>query len=316
MRIVRDGDGAAASPSVVAVGVFDGLHRGHQAVIAQLRELAARYDAPSCVVTFDPLPAIVLAPEAAPRVLATLDQRLEGLAALGVDQVRVVTFDDDLARESAREFVDRVLVRELEVRCVVVGEDFRFGHDREGSVALLREIGAGVPFDVVPAPLAGDGTRWSSTGVREALARGDLEDARRILGRPFALRGTVAHGDQRGTALGFPTANLSLQGFQQLPAEGVYAGAARVEGRWWAAAISVGTRPHFYDQGELLVEVYLVDFRGDLYATQLDVAFLARLRDQQVFASDEELTARIARDVSETLEIFEKFRPADVELLG
>lgn len=317
MRTVRDGDAAGPlSPSVAAVGVFDGLHRGHQAVIAQLRSLAERYGAPATVVTFDPLPAAILTPDAAPRLLATLDQRLEGLEALGVDQVRLLTFDDALARESATAFVERVLVGELGVRCVVVGEDFRFGHDRQGSVALLRECGERLGFDVAPAPLAGDGERWSSTSVRRALERGDLAGARAILGHAFTLRGSVVHGDQRGTELGFPTANLALGPYQQLPEDGVYAGAARVGERWLAAAVSVGTRPHFYDRGELLVEVYLLDFEGDLYAATLDVAFLARLREQRVFASDEELGERIERDVAETRAVFGKLSPLDLELLG
>lgn len=316
MRIVRDGDAAGPlTPSVAAVGVFDGLHRGHQALIAQLREIASRDGLPSTVVTFDPLPALVLAPAAAPRVLATLDQRLEGLAALGVDQTRVLTFDAALARESARDFVARVLVGELGVRCVVVGEDFRFGHDREGSVELLREVGARRGFDVAPAPLAGDGERWSSTAVRRALEDGDLGRARDVLGRPFTLRGRVVHGDQRGRALGFPTANLALDPVQQLPAEGVYAGVARVGEGWFPAAISVGTRPHYYDDGELLVEAYLVDFAGDLYATSLDVAFLSRLRGQSAFASEDDLRRQIDSDVSETLGISKNFSPDDVRLL-
>ena len=172
-------------------------------------------------------------------------------------------------------------------------------------MALLRECGERFGFDVAPAPLAGDGERWSSTSVRRALATGDLEAARAILGHAFTLRGAVVHGDQRGAALGFPTANLALGRYQQLPEDGVYAGAARVGERWWPAAVSVGTRPHFYDQGELLVEVYVLDFVGDLYAATLDVAFLARLRGQWVFASDGELVERIERDVAETRRIRE-----------
>jgi riboflavin kinase/FMN adenylyltransferase len=305
MNVVHDGEATSNEPSVVAIGVFDGLHLGHQAVIAQLLELAAQYDAAPTVVTFDPSPASVLAPDRAPRQLATIEQRLEGLDALGVEQVRVLTFSKELASESARDFIDRVLVHDLRARCVIVGEDFHFGHNREGTLALLRDVGAVSGFDVVAAPTHGDGTRWSSSAVRRALERGDLAEARRVLGRPYMLHGVVEHGDNRGEALGFPTANLSVAREQALPAEGVYAGATFVEGAWWPAAISVGTRPQFYQDGALLVEVHLVGFTGQLYGRALDVVFLAHLRDQTTFASVDELIAQIGHDVEKTQQIFD-----------
>ncbi len=317
MRVLRDGDmnDAPAGPSVVAMGVFDGLHRGHQAVIAQLVELAQSYQALATVVTFDPSPAMVLAPDKAPRLLVTLDQRLEGLAVLGVEQVRVLSFDEALAKVSAREFIDRVLVLELMARCVVVGEDFHFGHNREGTVELLREVGAERGFDVVAAPLAGDTERWSSTSVRHALERGDVEEANRVLGHAFMLRGSVVHGDARGEELGYPTANLAVSSVQALPREGVYAGAAYLDDGWWPAAISVGTRPQFYQSGELLVEVYVVGFSGNLYGFNLDVAFLAHLRDQRTFSSVRKLTAQIERDVTETQRLFGELSNHEDQLL-
>jgi len=316
MLILRDGDVTKLTePSVVAIGVFDGLHRGHQAVIAQLLELSTRLHAKAAVVTFDPSPAMVLNPTRAPRLIATIDQRLAGLAALGVEVVRVLTFDRLLAQLSARDFVDRVLVGELNVRDVVVGEDFHFGHNREGTVALLKEIGAEKGFDVVQAPLYGDGTRWSSTSVRRALDVGDLERATSVLGHPFTLRGVVGHGDDRGESLGYPTANLTVLPEQQLPMEGVYAGATNLNGTWWPSAISVGTRPQFYDEGELLVEVFVLGFDGDLYGLTIDVVFLSRLRAQSRFGSVEELTQQIGRDVAQTREIFEKVSNDDPELL-
>jgi riboflavin kinase / FMN adenylyltransferase len=305
MNVLHDGDAAPPETSVVAIGVFDGLHLGHQAVLAQLLELAKTYDAMATVVTFDPSPASVLAPDRAPRQLATIDQRLEGLAALGVERARVLTFSQEIARESARDFIDRVLVHDLSARCVIVGEDFHFGHNREGNLALLREVGQVSGFDVVAAPTHGDGERWSSTAVRRALERGDVAEARRVLGRPFVLRGVVEHGDNRGEALGFPTANLSVAREQALPAEGVYAGATLLEGTWWGAAISVGTRPQFYDDGALLVEIHVVGFAGSLYGRTMDVVFLARLRDQTTFASVDELVAQIGRDVAKTQQIFD-----------
>jgi len=316
--IVRDGEASVASleESVVAIGVFDGLHRGHQAVIASLVALAKEHDTLATVVTFDPSPAMFFAPTKAPRLVATLAQRLEGLEALGVDQVLVLTFDATLAKETARDFIQRVLVGELRARGVVVGEDFHFGHNREGNVALLEEVGAKVGFSVHPTPLFGDGARWSSTLVRNALTQGDLEAARKILGRPFILRGEVVHGDDRGSGLGFPTANLTMPPFQQLPAEGVYAGAACVGGAWWPAAISVGTRPQFYEHGDLLVEVHLLGFKGNLYDSSLDVVFLSRQRAQTTFVDAAALSAQIARDVAETQQIYKKFSPEETELLG
>jgi riboflavin kinase/FMN adenylyltransferase len=314
--ILRDDETAnSTAPSVVALGVFDGLHLGHQAVIELVVSLAATYDALATVVTFDPSPAMVLAPTRAPRLLATLEQRLEGLAALGVQQVRVLTFTKVLSLETAEEFIDRVLVRELQARCVVVGEDFHFGHDREGTVDLLRALGPAKGFDVVAAPLFGDGERWSSSSVRRALEEGDLASAARVLGRSFSLRGVVVHGDERGEALGFPTANLALAPSQALPAEGVYAGAARIDGEWWPAAISLGTRPQFYDNGELLVEVHVVGYQGDLYGQTLDVVFLERLRTQETFADVDELKAQIGRDVIKTRQIFDELTPVGFQLL-
>lgn len=318
MKIIRDEDVGAGSDreSAVAVGVFDGLHLGHQRVVRQIESLARQHDALAIVVTFDPHPAQVLAPASAPLLIATLNQRLEGLAALGVDQVRVVTFNSALAQESATSFIERLLVGELRARDVVVGEDFRFGHDREGDVAMLQHVGSTHHFSTHPAPIHGADNRWSSSAIRLALAGGDLDAANAILGRPFTLRGTVERGDTRGAGLGYPTANVQTASRQQLPALGIYAGAARAgDQRWWPAAISVGTRPQFYDDGALLVEAHLVGFDGDLYDSAIDVAFVARLRGEMTFARTDELVAQIDRDVEKTLEIFGSFTPESSALL-
>jgi riboflavin kinase/FMN adenylyltransferase len=180
---------------------------------------------------------------------------------------------------------------------------------------MLSEVGVELGFEVIPAPLFGDTERWSSTSVRSALEVGDLESTQRILGHPFVLRGTVEHGDARGEELGFPTANLTLAPRQALPGEGVYAGATQLDGAWWAAAISVGTRPQFYEDGDLLVEVHLPGFNGDLYGADLDTVFLSRLRDQMTFSNVSELTQQIRTDVDKTLQIFEKYSSEDAELL-
>jgi riboflavin kinase/FMN adenylyltransferase len=319
MIVVRDGETSKLSDrdSVIAIGVFDGLHRGHQAVIDMLLHLDGERasDAVPTVVTFDPHPALVLAPDRELRLIGTLEQRLEGFDALGIEQVRVVTFDLELANETASAFIGRVLAGELHAWEIVVGEDFRFGHDRAGDVSLLSAEGQRYGFGVYEAPTYGT-PRWSSTAVRDALEAGDIESANATLGRPFVLRGRVEHGDARGAELGFATANLATQPLQLLPREGIYAGAARTpDGAWRPAAISIGTRPQFYDNGALLVEVHLPGFEGDLYDASLDVAFVQRLRGEAVFADVEALVGQIGRDVDQTLEIFKKFPTSGSALL-
>lgn len=318
MKILRDDDMATFSgrPSVAAIGIFDGLHRGHQRIIGQAREIAERQGAELTVVTFDPHPAWVLEPERAPSLLATLEQRLEGLEALGVVQVRVVTFNRALASEPGVTFIEQVLESQLHAIAIVVGEDFRFGHDRLGDVALLEAEGARRGFAVVASPIQGSPTRWSSTAVRKALREGDLALADDILGRPFTIRADVVHGDARGSDLGFPTANLHLALHQQIPQIGIYAGAVRTApATWWPAAISVGTRPQFYQDGELLVEVHVPGLDANLYDAELDVCFLQRIRGEEKFASVDALVTQIGRDVEQTVEIFQKFSPSAAALL-
>jgi riboflavin kinase/FMN adenylyltransferase len=234
---------------------------------------------------------------------------------LGIDDVRVVSFTEELAHESAASFVSRILVDECAASCVVVGEDFRFGHSREGDVSFLRRAGRSHSFDVVALAPLGDENRWSSTAVRTCVAAGEMESAAAMLGRPFVLRATVVPGDQRGRELGYPTANMAVVPSRLIPADGVYAGATRLNGEWVPAAVSIGTRPQFYDNGDLLVEVHLPGFSGDLYGHELDTAFLRRLRGMAKFESLEELLARMAVDVAETEAEFRNFRPSAYELL-
>ncbi len=296
----RDGDPVELDPrrSAVTVGVFDGVHRGHQALLDRVVELATTRDERPVVVTFDPHPLSVLHPQRAPRMVATLDQRLEAIGSRGIEVVRVLTFDEFLAVETASSFIERVLVHDLRAADVVVGEDFRFGHDRRGDVDALRTAGRDHDFLVEAHRLVGDGRRFSSTAVRSEVASGDVTRAAGVLGHPFTLRGVVVPGDERGRELGFPTANLDVAPSQLLPAEGVYAARVRVpDGGWWAAAVSVGRRPQFYDAGGLLVEAHLIDFRGDLYRQRIDVSFLARLRGQAAFGSVGDLVTQMHADV-------------------
>jgi len=313
--VLTDAAPQSPRPTAVALGVFDGAHRGHQDLIARLVTLAAAHDAQPTIITFSPDPARVLAPLTAPGVIATLEQRLEWFGELGVTQVRVLSFDEESANESADDFIARVVVGELGAVAVLAGDDTHFGRDRSGGVASLMAAADHFGFVVEQCPSFGGDTRVSSSLVRAALRAGECETASALLGRPFVLRGTVVHGDHRGREIGFPTANLLTADDQVLPSLGIYAGAAHVQGAWRAAAISVGKRPHFYDDGALLVEVHLPQFQGDLYGTSMDVAFLHRLRGEAAFASLEELLEQIGRDVAESQGIFEKFTPESSRLL-
>lgn len=303
-------------PSVVAFGVFDGLHLGHQALVAHLVELSSP-GAIATVITFDPHPALVVANETAPLLIGTLEQRLEGLAHLGVDQVGVLEFDETSALESAAGFVQRVLVGYLGVVDLVVGDDVHFGRDRAGDVELLVREGSRLGFRVHVSPTYGGDQRFSSTAVRERLLAGDVQAAAKILGRPFVLRGTVEHGDARGRELGYATANLHLGERQVLPAIGIYSAAVHLaNGEWRAAAVSVGTRPQFYDNGGVLVEVHVIDFDADLYDQVLDVAFLERLRGETTFTTVDDLRDQIGHDVQTSREHFALFSSEASVLLG
>ena len=294
--------------SVVTIGAYDGVHLGHQAVISEVRRQAATGGHESAVVTFDRHPASVVRPESAPRLLTDLDQKLELLAATGIDRCLVVTFDEARSKEPAEDFVSEVLVRCLGAAVVIVGEDFHFGHQRRGNVELLRSMGASRGFRVEGLPLvaangapATDGDRASSTAIRHALVEGDLAKAEAMLGRPYEVRGVVAHGDARGRDLGFPTANVSVPGDVLLPADGIYAGwYERPDGSVHPAALSLGRRPTFYVEAHAsLLEAHLLDFDGDLYDEPAKVRFVARLRGEERYESIGDLVDQIRRDCEE-----------------
>jgi riboflavin kinase / FMN adenylyltransferase len=303
--------------AAVTIGAYDGVHLGHRRLLGILRDRADAEGLRTAVVTFDRHPATVVRPDSAPPLLTDLDQKLELLAACGVDLTVVVPFDAKRAEEPAEEFVAEILVGALGARVVVVGENFHFGHGRRGNVALLRELGAARGFDVVGVPLAasnggggGDGTDptrvVSSTRIRRLLAAGDVAHAARLLARPHEVRGIVIHGDGRGGGvLGIPTANVAVPAGIVLPLVGIYAGRfRRADGSQQPAAISVGLRPTFYDDsgGALppLVEAHLLDFDGDLYGERVGVEFVERLRDELRFERIEDLTAQMAADVART----------------
>jgi len=294
----------------VTIGAYDGVHLGHRAVIGQVREMAATRGLQTVVVTFDRHPATVVRPASAPRLLCDLDQKLELLAATGVDATYVIEFDAARAAETAEDFVDKVLVGCLDAKAVVVGEDFHFGHKRGGDVALLHEMGTTRGFTVdglvlvdIDGKPAGDGPNVSSTAIRTLLVDGDVSGAAELLGRPHEVRGTVEHGDERGRELGFPTANLCVPGEIALPADGIYAGwFERTDGSVTATAMSLGHRPTFYDRprGAPLLECHLLDFSGDLYGEAVKVRFVRRLRSEERFESVDALAAQMQVDVDQT----------------
>jgi len=316
VRIVTGSDEAALAMvhtdgAVVTIGAYDGVHLGHQAVLRLVRELADARGFEAGLVTFDRHPAEVVRPESAPRLLTTLEQRLELLDATGdLDLCWVLTFDEARSKEPAEDFVREVLVDGIGARLVVVGADFHFGHRRGGNVPLLERMGAELGFEVLGLGLVaveGDATAvpYSSTRIRELLGKGDVAEAARLLGRPHEVRGVVERGDQRGAEhLGMPTANLTVPERICLPADGVYAGTFVTEDEVERpAAISVGTRPTFYEDGDVLVEAYVLDFDGDLYGQRVKVRFREWVRGQERFDSTEALVEQMNADVKATRRI-------------
>jgi riboflavin kinase/FMN adenylyltransferase len=286
---------AEPRPRHVAVGEFDGVHLGHRAVMRGA----------DTVLTFEPHPRTVVAPEKAPKLITSLAAKIDLIAGLGVHELVVIPFDGAFASQSPQAFIDDVLVRRLGATTVCVGENFRFGHRAKGDVALLRAQDA---FETRVVDLVqGDGEVISSSHIRELIAGGEVERAAACLGSPFQLRGTVAHGDKRGRTLGFPTANLVPDPALVYPGHGVYACRAAVEldgeWRWWPAATNVGVRPTFVTGRGLLVEAFLLGFDGDLYERELRLAFLSRLRGELRFDSVEELVEQMRRDVEDTRRI-------------
>jgi riboflavin kinase / FMN adenylyltransferase len=308
---MRPEAGSSHAGSVVTIGAYDGVHLGHQAVIAEVKQLAAAAGRQSAVVTFDRHPASVVRPDSAPKLLTTLDQKIELLAATRVDTTVVVPFTSDRATESAEDFVHEVIVGCLNAKTVVVGADFHFGKDRRGNVELLRTIGAEAGFEVVGLELIsvpGLTGKVSSTEIRKLVQQGDLREAARLLGRPYELSGTVIDGDKRGRTIGFPTANVSLPVDSCLPADGIYAARYARPGspNWLPAAVNLGRRPTFYDdQPYSLLEAFLIDFAGDLYGEAARVQFVERLRPEAKFDSLEALVTQMNRDVDNARQLLE-----------
>jgi riboflavin kinase/FMN adenylyltransferase len=313
MRILRSVPAAADVPVALTIGNFDGVHIGHQAMLSRLRDAAREEGLPACALTFEPHPREFFAPDQAPARLTSLREKLELLAGEGLARTHVCRFDYRLAQITADDFIERVLVRGLGVRRLLVGDDFRFGARRAGDFGLLKARAAALGYTVeAMSSVTLDGERVSSTAVRKALETGDLTRAGRLLGRPYSISGRVVRGDGLGRQLGYPTANIRIE-HNRPPLTGIFA--VEVSGAIDAAGTaalplrgvaSLGIRPTVKQQGQPVLEVYVLDFSGDLYGRHVRVDFLHKFRDEEKFADLAALTRQIALDVANTRAYFEE----------
>lgn len=289
--------------TALAIGNFDGVHAGHQAILRRVIESARESRAVATAVTFDPHPLKVLRPEHAPALLSTLEQRLEWMEELGLEAALVLPFTKELAAVTAEEFVERILAGVLNAERIFVGDNFRFGHRHAGDVALLQRLAEKFHYAVeIVGPVAMGGEIVSSTSVRRAVKAGRMDEAARLLGRPFSLTGRVVHGTGRGKREVVPTLNME-QEQEVLPARGVYATETRIEDGWHRSATNVGVRPTF-DSGPMTVESNLLDFAGSVTVERMEVRFWKWLRGEKKFASAEELKEQIGKDVRRTRGFF------------
>jgi riboflavin kinase / FMN adenylyltransferase len=302
VQVIRGFSQPSHDRIALTIGNFDGVHRGHQAMLSRLSEAAEDLALPSAVLTFEPHPREFFAPGSAPPRLSTLRDKLERFASDGVARVHVARFDARLAKLSAEEFIDQVLLCRLRVSWILVGDDFRFGRDRVGDLALLREKAADYSVEAMPTVIA-DGERASSSAVRSALAVGNLEHAARLLGRSYIMSGRVAHGDKLGRNLGFPTANVVLRHKPAL--SGIFA--VRVHGlgdEVRAGVASLGVRPTVKQDARPLLEVFVFDFDEAIYGRRIAVEFLHKLRDEERYADLDQLTRQIRVDVAQARDYF------------
>lgn len=290
---------AESAGCVATIGNFDGVHLGHQAVLNQLAMKADVLGLPAVVITFEPQPFEYFVPEKAPARLSRFREKVEALRSYSIQQICVLHFDNKLANMHAEEFINRLLVEGLGVRYLVVGDDFRFGKDRQGDFAMLQQAGREHGFQVVNMhTFAIDETRVSSTRIRNALKEGDLRFAEKLLGRPYRMSGRVAHGDKRGRELGYPTANIYLHR-HKVPLRGVYAVQLfGIDEEPVDGVANIGVRPTISGSDKALLEVHLFDFQRDIYGAHVQVVFLKKLRDEQKFSDLDALVAQIDKDAA------------------
>ena len=306
MRLTRGIPAAAAGPTALTIGNFDGVHLGHQAMLAELKRAAGRLGVPACVLTFEPHPREFFAPDKAPTRLTSLREKLELLENCGIERAHLCRFDYRFAQITAEDFIERVIARGLGARWLLAGDDFRFGARRAGDLVMLKQIAPRFGLEVsAMASVMQDGERVSSTAVRRALAAGELARADRLLGRAYSISGRVVRGDGLGRKLGFPTANVQMK-HNRPPLGGIFAvwlhGAAAGPVRGVA---SLGVRPTVKQQGAPVLEVHALDFEGDLYRRHVRVEFLAKFRDEEKYADLATLTRKIALDVENARRYFE-----------
>ena len=295
---------APGRPSAVTIGVFDGVHRGHQHLVASLCERARAEGLAAVALTFNPHPRTVLRPGSAVTYLTSLEERVELLQALGLDAVGVLAFTSELAQLSPRDFL-ALLVDELDMRLLMVGPDFAMGRNRSGTIGVMRQVGEELGFNVEVAPLlAEDGEKVGSSSVRQALSQGDVALVARLLGRPFSLRGPVVAGDRRGRTLGFPTANIAIGLDRALPEYGVYVTRAFVGETAYESCTSIGIRPTFDVEPRPTVETFILDFDEDVYGQEMRIDLLERLRGELKFESVDDLVAQMHRDIEDTRAYF------------
>ena len=305
MHVFRGIPVQAEAPVALTIGNFDGVHLGHQAMLARLKEAANRLGLDTCVMTFEPHPREFFAPDQAPTRLTSLREKLELLAAAGVERVQVCHFNFDFAKIGAEDFIARILHRGLAARWILVGDDFRFGARRAGDFAMLQASSAQHGFEVAEMPsfTVGD-LRVSSTAVREALASGDLDLARRLLGRFYSISGRVVGGDKLGKKIGFPTANLQLR-HNRPPLSGIFVVEVHgATGTVLRGVASLGVRPTVHEAGKPVLEVHLFDFNQEIYGRHLRVDFLHKLRNEEKYPDLETLVKQIARDVENAKNYF------------
>ncbi len=307
MRLTRGIPAAAAGPTALTIGNFDGVHLGHQAMLAELKRAAGRLGVPACVLTFEPHPREFFAPDQAPTRLTSLREKLELLADCGIERVHLCRFDYRFAQITAEDFIERVIARGLGARWLLAGDDFRFGARRAGDLVMLKQIAPRFGLELsAMASVMQDGERVSSTAVRRALAAGELARAKRLLGRAYSISGRVVRGDGLGRKLGFPTANVQMK-HNRPPLTGIFAvrlhGAAAGPVRGVA---SLGVRPTVKQQGAPVLEVHALDFEGDLYRRHVRVEFLSKFRDEEKYADLATLTRKIALDVEDARAYFRR----------
>lgn len=288
----------AGRPVCLAIGVFDGIHLGHQQIIRQTIADARQHGAMAVVLTFDRHPNAIVAPDRVPSLIYSLPQKLRAIAAVGADATLVIPFDESFSRQTGGEFIHQLATDLGQIHSICVGASFVFGYKRSGHVDLLKSLGAELHFTVHGlAAVALDGQVVSSTRIREMIRLGDLDAASQMLGRPYAISGIIVKGDRLGRKLGFPTANLDTTGLT-LPPNGVYAGMTQVQGKMYRVALNIGHRPTLASPTPVLrVEAHLLDFQGDLYGQELEIAVGDRLRDEKKFASTAQLSEQIALDL-------------------